>query len=104
MKLMDEVERRKIAVEVEAGGPGSGRHPGIHQELTNNGFQHTGDKQGYYGSFLPRKGLTSRYKHPDGRSASAHKSGSWAIHSPGAAMMHTGHGVELLREHFATNK
>lgn len=96
---------------MDLGGPGSGRRPGfgsglkkvgqglakagtaltgkpvhdeMHKTLTDNGFQHLGNKMGYYGSMLPRKGLMSQYvrQEPDGghTSASTHGSGSWHTH------------------------
>jgi hypothetical protein len=59
------------AKEFRAGGPGSGRHPGLNSVLVNHGFKFVGNKKTY-------SGVTSHYQHPDGSRAQADSNGiSW---------------------------
>jgi hypothetical protein len=52
--------------DMEKGGPGSGPHPGAHQQLTGAGMKYSGETERTSSHpDAPGKGMWSRYEHPD---------------------------------------
>ncbi len=86
--------------EITAGGPGSGRHKEMHQELVGRGFEHKGQTLMNLGLGTRSRGVVDQYYNGDHKMYVGRKLGKWS-HVPdlGGTNRTEGIGLESMQNH-----